>query len=279
MNVQPIQNPRTSAMAFRFHAIQMVAIAICLLALPGCKNDKVANLSTGATASPSAQNKHTDADTVNSKNDQAAATAPAIKSPQQQQPKQRTQTQSKTKVTVKKPAFTLTRKGRTYNRSQLHKNSTLLFYAYQPDLRAEYVISHVRNMLTDEQFVRCKELALSCDDDFLEIIRKRAEILETASDDDPELESKLLNLKMDTADAVQNIRGRIAREILTDEQKITLRKRNEEFLKQQEIERALEDKAWAEAHGTATKEQSSEEKNTKDQNSEKQDGKKVGPTQ
>ena len=84
---------------------------------------------------------------------------------------------------------------------------------------------------------------------------------------------------MDTADAVQNIRGRIAREILTDEQKITLRKRNEEFLKQQEIERALEDKAWAEAHGTATKEQSSEEKNTKDQNSEKQDGKKVGPTQ
>ena len=161
----------------------------------------------------------------------------------------------------------MTRKGRTYNRSQLHKNSTLLLYAYEPDLRAEYAISHVRNMLTDEQFIRCKELALSCDDDFLEIIRKRAEILETASDDDLELESKLLNLKMDTADAVQNIRGRIAREILTDEQKIALRKRNEEFLKQQEIERALEDKAWAEAHGAPTKEQ----------NSEKQDGKKSQP--
>ena len=259
MNVQPIQNPRTSAMAFLFQTTQMVAIAICLLALPGCKNDKVANLSSGATASPSAQDTE--------KNDQAATTAPAIKSPQQQQPKQQTKAQSKTKVTVKKPAFTLTRKGRTYNRSQLHKNSTLLLYAYEPDLRAEYAISHVRNMLTDEQFVRCKELALSCDDDFLEIIRKRAEILETASDDDLELESKLLNLKMDTADAVQNIRGRIAREILTDEQKIALRKRNEEFLKQQEIERALEDKAWAEAHGAPTKEQ----------NSEKQDGKKSQP--
>ena len=213
--------------AFRLDAIRIGIVSLCLLALSGCKKNE--------SSIAALESKNTK---INS--DQVSDTAPSLSS----KPDQQKGISQKAPVTVKKPAFLMTRKGRTYNRSQLHKNQTLLLYAFDPDVRADYTFYHVRNLLTKEQFKICKELAMSYEPEFQEIIRKRAAVLETAYDDDPELEDKLLNLKMDTADVVQNIRSRIFREILTDPQREIEKQKNKEYLAQQAIEQAREEEAF-----------------------------------
>ncbi|MFK7767469.1 MAG: hypothetical protein AB8B55_09630 [Mariniblastus sp.] len=167
------------------------------LALSGCKKNATApstpNVAKLADSKPKISNKET-----NQKTEKPA---------------------EKTQVTAKKPPLTYTRNGLTYDVARLHKNHTLLVLAYEPDIRASHMFFHLRNVLSPEQAELARKIAISYEPGFQEIIRKRADILENARDDDPELQTKLLNLKLDIADLTQAIRSQIFQDVLTAEQK------------------------------------------------------------
>ncbi len=105
-----------------------------------------------------------------------------------------------------------------YLDAQLHKNTTLLVLAYQPDIRADYLISTVRTVIDDEQYKVAKKLARQYDDQYKRVLNERAAILEVATDD-KDVEGPLLELRKQVADLNATIRMRIIREILTREQR------------------------------------------------------------
>ena len=111
---------------------------------------------------------------------------------------------------------------------RLMKTNTLLMLTYQPDIRASSMLNTMRPFMDDAQAKTAKRLALTYDWRFQKILRKRAEILENATDDQ-NIKAMLLESRVETADLIQEIRGRIMSEILTLEQRqqVQQRYRNE----------------------------------------------------
>jgi hypothetical protein len=107
---------------------------------------------------------------------------------------------------------------------RLMKTNTLLMLTYQPDIRASKMVASMRPFISDEQAKKGKRLAFSYDWRFQKILRKRAEILENATDDQ-NIKAMLLATRVETADLIQEIRGRISQEILTPEQRSQVQER------------------------------------------------------
>ncbi len=110
---------------------------------------------------------------------------------------------------------------------RLLKTNTLLILTYQPDIRASSLINTMRPFMAEEQAKQAKQIALTYDWQFQEILRRRAAILENATDDQ-DIKSMLLKTRVETADLIQAIRGRIMQEILTPEQRLQVQERYQE---------------------------------------------------
>lgn len=119
-------------------------------------------------------------------------------------------------VTVKKEPI-LTRNGKTYNPNQLHKNQTLLVLAAQSDIRARLVLAPFRTVISNDQYDAAMEIALAQDQQFEELLRERASVLETAFDGQ-DVEAKLIDIKMRTSDLLIGTRSKIQRTVLSKEQ-------------------------------------------------------------
>ena len=133
--------------------------------------------------------------------------------------------------------------GVTYTPGQFHKNSSLLVLAFEPDIRADYVIMTTRELLDDEQSAEAKKLALTYENQFKELIRERSAILENASDR-KDVDGEILKVQMKLADLLRQIRNRINLEIMTHAQRV----------KAMEIHKAyLKDKAEKEARDRSKK--------------------------
>jgi len=144
-------------------------------------------------------------------------TKPSLElSPQVEQPKQ----------AIKKPVV-LQRNGKTYQPYHLNKNQTLLLLAAQPDIRSRILASTVREVTTPQQQLAAEQLAATFDQQYVEILRQRAVILETAVDGG-DTEAKLLELRMTTADLNAKIRRKINQEILTQDQRSELQRNFEQ---------------------------------------------------
>ena len=110
---------------------------------------------------------------------------------------------------------------------RLLKTNTLLMLTYQADIRATKMVEAMRPFMTDEQAKRAKRLASTYDWRFKEILHKRAAILENASDDQ-DIKGMLFATRVETADLIKEIRGRISAEILTPEQRKQVHERYQE---------------------------------------------------
>ncbi len=144
---------------------------------------------------------------------------PEIKKPAQQPPR----------VVVKKPVI-VERDGKTYQPYHLNKNQTLLLLAAQPDIRSRILASTVREVTTPEQQRAAEKLAATFDQQYVEILRQRTAILESAVDG-VDIEAQLLDLRMTTADLTARVRTRINEQILTQEQRFELQRLFEESQK------------------------------------------------
>lgn len=107
---------------------------------------------------------------------------------------------------------------------RLMKTNTLLILTYQPDIRATKMVDPMRPFISDEQARKGKRLAFTYDWRFQKILRKRAEILENASDDQ-NIKAMLLATRVETADLIHEVRARISQEILTPEQRLQVKER------------------------------------------------------
>lgn len=138
-------------------------------------------------------------------------------------------TEPKTRIVAKKPGV-LERNGKVYQPYHLNKNQTLLLLAAQPDIRSRILASTVREVTTPEQQLAAEQLAATFDQQYVEILRQRAAILENAIDGNG-TEAKLLELRMTTADLNARIRIKINEEILTQDQRYELQRNFEESQK------------------------------------------------
>jgi len=129
----------------------------------------------------------------------------------------------------KKPAVTQ-RNGKTYQPNKLNKINTLFLLADQTDIRSKNLASVIREIATPEQQLAAEKLAATFDQQFAELRRRRSEILETAVDG-ADVESQLLELRMDTADLAALVRTKIKQKILSREQRKELMRL---FIEQQE---------------------------------------------
>ena len=122
------------------------------------------------------------------------------------------------------------RNGKTYKPHHLNKNQTWLLLAHEPDIRADFIASTIRQVATPQQQLEAERIAASFDQQYIEILRRRTAILETAMDGD-DTDAKLLDLKMDIADLTGRIRLKINQEVLNKEQR---HKMHELFLQSQD---------------------------------------------
>ena len=90
--------------------------------------------------------------------------------------------------------------------------------AAQPDIRSRYLASTVREFTTPEQQRAAEKLAATYDQQYVELLRQRAAILETAVDG-ADIESQLMEVRMATADLTRRIRTRINLTILNKQQR------------------------------------------------------------
>ena len=148
---------------------------------------------------------------------------------EQANPETQPKSQQQTQVVAKKPAI-LERNGKTYRLQQLNKNQTLLLLAAQPDIRSRILASTVREVTTPEQQLAAEQLAGTFDQQYVEILRQRAAILETAVDGG-DTETKLLELRMAIVELNTKIRTKINMEILTQDQRSELHRRFQESQK------------------------------------------------
>lgn len=108
--------------------------------------------------------------------------------------------------------------GVTFVPAQLHKNNSLLVLAFESDIRADFVVMTARTILNAEQLARAKQMALSYEDQFQDLERQRAAILETASDE-KEIDRQVLKVQMKLAMLLRQIRMRINEDIMTPAQR------------------------------------------------------------
>jgi hypothetical protein len=132
------------------------------------------------------------------------------------------------RVTANKPPI-VTRNGETYAPVRLNKSNTLMVLVMQTDLRADFLVMNTREFMTEDQIATAKEMTLKYGDEFDEILAQRNMILENATDNanvkSEVVESELLELKMDTADLIRQVRSEIHRSVLNAEQKRLIREK------------------------------------------------------
>ena len=120
------------------------------------------------------------------------------------------------KTVAKKPI--VGSNGTIYQPHLVSKNQTLLVLAAQPDIRSRYLASTVREFTTPEQQRAAEKLAATYDQQYVELLRQRAAILETAVDG-ADIESQLMEVRIATADLTRRIRTRINLTILNKQQR------------------------------------------------------------
>ena len=133
--------------------------------------------------------------------------------------------EKKTPVTVtrkkpdkKKPAQT----ERVENRLlQNNKNRTILVLASEPDVRAARLSRFAREVMTPEQRIEAEQICDMYHEDFVKLLRRRAEVLETATDDN-NVDERLEVIYQETLDLSQKIRLEVRDRVLTNEQRKTL---------------------------------------------------------
>ncbi len=111
-----------------------------------------------------------------------------------------------------------------YTDQQLHKNKTLFVLSFQPDIRADYLIQTIRAFIDETQAKQAKKIASSYNWRYEELLKKRAAILENATDE-MDVKDKLRKIKIETVELGSEIRQRISKEILTREQRQKLAER------------------------------------------------------
>jgi hypothetical protein len=109
-------------------------------------------------------------------------------------------------------------KQREFSEAQLHKNANLLLLAMEPDIRARELIKYLRAYLSEDQQAAAVKLILQYDEKFQDIKRRRAAILENASDEEP-VPQRLRKIKEETIIFSDEMRLMVEREIMTDEQR------------------------------------------------------------
>lgn len=108
--------------------------------------------------------------------------------------------------------------GVTFLPAQLNKNNSLLVLAFEPDIRAEFIIMTVRTILDADQLALAKQMALSYDDQFQDLERERAAILATAGSAG-NIDRQVVQVQMKLATLIRQIRTRINSEIMTVDQR------------------------------------------------------------
>lgn len=127
-------------------------------------------------------------------------------------------------VVAQKPK-TWQRGDKTYTEASLHKNSTLMPLAFPDDVRVDFLILPTRYLMNDEQIEVARKMVHEYDEQYKDILAKRNEILETATDDQKlQIEDQLIELRMDVYDLNSMIKIRILSEILDEEQIAAYRK-------------------------------------------------------
>ena len=242
--------------AFR---IQSILFATSVVLFFGCENSSVAENSNMVLTTPSVQPKVQETQSPktagNSKPVKQTPVEQAADKPEQA-PKKTNQIEPEKKttgdrVTVKKEPL-LTRNGKTYNPNQLHKNQTLLVLAAQTDIRARLILSPFRTIIDDEQFEVAYDIAMAHDQQFNELLRERASVLETAFDGQ-NTGDKLTDIKMRTADLLIKARRKIQQTVLSAEQRAAAIKLWQEWIDLEKEAQAAQDKAKAAAQDKATK--------------------------
>lgn len=84
-----------------------------------------------------------------------------------------------------------------YTDAQLHKNSTLILLAAQPDLRARKILKPISQSMSDSQKTEAIKLILAQDHKFLKLVLRRSEILEHAQNGD-DIECELRRIDAET---------------------------------------------------------------------------------
>ena len=108
--------------------------------------------------------------------------------------------------------------GVTFVPAQFNKNNSLLVLAFEADIRADFVVMTARTILNPEQIVRAKQMALSYENQFQNLARQRAAILEAANDED-DVDRQVLKVQMKLATLLKQIRMRINSDIMTQAQR------------------------------------------------------------
>ena len=89
---------------------------------------------------------------------------------------------------------------------QLHKNSTLIILAAQPDLRARKILKPISHALSAEEKSEAMELILAQDYKFLKLKRRRSEILAHAQTGN-DVESELTQIDAETVASSMMLRS------------------------------------------------------------------------
>ncbi len=105
-----------------------------------------------------------------------------------------------------------------FTEAQLGKDHTVMVLAFDSITRQTYFLSNFRHLMNEEQVRQTRELVDSYDGRFAELRDDRARILENATDS-PDVETMLLNNRVETLLLGRALRQRLFREILTREQK------------------------------------------------------------
>ncbi len=96
--------------------------------------------------------------------------------------------------------------------AQLHKNNTLIFLAAQPDLRARKILKPFSKSLTDQEKKHAIKLILAQDYKFLQLKRRRSEILEHAKSGD-DIESELKRIDSEIVATSMKLRSTILQSV------------------------------------------------------------------
>jgi len=123
------------------------------------------------------------------------------------------------------------RKNNKEQETRFTKNQTILILAAESDVRAAQLYRFARESLTPEQIAHAEQICGAYDDDFLRLLRERAEVLETATDDN-NVQVRLNKIYGETVELSRKIRQEIRQNVLTLEQKKALQANYKEKQKQ-----------------------------------------------
>ncbi|MGI9519951.1 MAG: hypothetical protein ACR2NP_23050 [Pirellulaceae bacterium] len=125
-----------------------------------------------------------------------------------------------------------------FNEAQLGKDHTLFVLAFDSITRQTYFLANFRHLMNDDQVRQTRELVDSYDGRYAELRDERARILENAADGQ-DIDTMLLNNRVETLLMGRDLRRKLFREILTEEQqKLHLEESAERRARREALEKA-----------------------------------------